>query len=177
MGKFRRKMTGRAVAVAVAVAFAVSWCSRPAVASVSINAPAGPVSMGTATSSDGGLVISHQLGNVVATGTGILGLLLGSFDATVTLTVTFTTGGGSVSEQIPKANVKYWSGTASASSGGCTAGQANAAAAEVLTATRAAYSCGGLLNVSATWNPTIVITLPTPLIAGTYTATITHSAA
>jgi hypothetical protein len=177
MGQFRRKVTGRAGAAAVAVAFAVSCFPRPAAAGVSINAPPGPVSMGTATSSDGGTVISHQLGNVVATGTGILGLLLGSFNATVALTVTFTTGGGSAAEQIPKANVKYWSGTASSSSGSCTAGQANAAAAEVLTATRDAYSCGGLLNVSATWNPTIVITLPTPLIAGTYTATITHSAA
>lgn len=171
MGRLRGLIVGTAGTVASAVV-----CFPDPVSALAISAPSGPVSIGTVTTLDGGTVISHQLGNVTASDNGII-ILLGSFDATVTLTATFKTGSGASAETIPAGNVKYWSGTASSSSGSCTAGQPTAAQAQTLTATRAAYSCGGLLTVSATWNPTLVVTLPTTLIAGTYTATITHSAA
>ena len=158
------------------VATAVLWWPRPASA-VAISAPSGPVSIGTVATTAGGTVISAQLGPVTASDNGII-ILLGSFDATVSINATsFTTGSGSSYETIPRASVKYWSGNATSHSGSCSAGQPTAGQAVDLTQTRPAYSCGGLLTVSATWNPTIVITLPNPLIAGTYTATITHSAA
>jgi hypothetical protein len=160
----------------VGVVSAVLCFPRPAGA-LSISAPPGPVSIGTVNTTDGGTVISAQLGNVSASDNGVI-ILLGSFDATVSISATsFFTGSGSSYETIPRANVKYWSGNASSHSGSCTAGQSTSAQAVDLTTSRPAYSCGGLLTVSATWNPTIVITLPTTLIAGTYTATITHSAA
>jgi hypothetical protein len=58
------------------------------------------------------------------------------------------------------------------------AGPAGAAGAVILTTSRTAFSetVAGL-NSSATWNPTVVITIPAASVAGTYTGVVTHSAA
>lgn len=166
---------GRLRAIAgVAAMAAVLGAARPASA-LSVTAPTS-MSFTAVSTTANGTTISAQLGAVTAADAGVLGLLLGSFTASVS-TTTFTTGGGSSWETIPKTSISYWSGTATSSAGSCTPGQANADAAVVLSATRTAFSCGGLLNVSATWNPAVLVTLPTPLIAGTWTATITHSVA
>jgi hypothetical protein len=158
----------------ILVVAGVLGAARPASA-LSVTAPTS-MSFTAVSTTAAGTTISAQLGSVTAADSGILGILLGSFTASVS-TTTFTTGGGSSWETIPKTSIAYWSGTATSSQGSCTPGQANAGAAVVLSATRTAFSCSGLLNVSATWNPTILVTLPTPLIAGTWTATITHSVA
>lgn len=170
----RRGPMARWAPLGIAVVALVMPGARPAGA-LAVTAPTS-MSFTAVSTTDAGTTISAQMGAVSASDTGILGLLLGSFTATVS-TTTFTTGGGSSWETIPKTSISYWSGTASSSTGSCTPGQANAGAAVVLSSARTAFSCGGLLNVSATWNPTLRVTLPTPLIAGTWTATITHSVA
>ena len=57
-------------------------------------------------------------------------------------------------------------------------GQANAAAAQSLSANRTAFSlASGSGNNSASWNPTLIANVPAGAVAGTYTGTITHSVA
>jgi Putative Ig domain/IPT/TIG domain len=120
---------------------------------------------------------SAALGTVTVTDTrGIAGA---SWTATVTGT-TFVTGGGTTPETIPLAQVSYWSGPATATTGTGTfaPGQASAAAAVDLTTPRTAFSLtSGASITSASWNPTLSVSVPAAAVAGTYTATITHSVA
>jgi hypothetical protein len=90
------------------------------------------------------------------------------------------TGGGTAQETIPPAQVTYWSGpaTATAGTGTFTPGQATSAAAVSLTTPRTAFSLiSGTSITSASWNPTLSVSVPAAAVAGTYTATITHSVA
>ena len=90
----------------------------------------------------------------------------------------FTTGSGSVNETIPKASISYWSGTATASSGLATflPGQATALLAASLSSTIVAFSAVTITGAtSATWRPTIIVTIPSGVVIGTYQGTITHS--
>jgi hypothetical protein len=102
-----------------------------------------------------------------------------SWTATVTAT-TFVTGGATAPETIPLTQITYWSGpaTATTGTGTFTPGQANPAAAVNLTVPRVAFTltAGSSVN-SAAWNPTLSISVPPAALAGTYTATITHSVA
>jgi hypothetical protein len=107
------------------------------------------------------------------------GMASASWTATVTGT-TFTTGSGTGPETIPLTKVAYWSGpaTATTGTGAFTPGQANAGAAVNLTTPRAAFSLtSGTSITSASWNPTLSVSVPAAAVAGTYTATITHSVA
>jgi hypothetical protein len=75
---------------------------------------------------------------------------------------------------------RYWSGpaTATAGTGTFVPGQANAAAAQSLDVSRTAFSkTTGSGNNSATWNPTVVIDIPSQAVIGTYTGTVNHSVA
>ncbi|CAN5716538.1 hypothetical protein BH20ACT2_BH20ACT2_04460 [soil metagenome] len=137
-----------------------------------------PTSVNLGTVPSGATSISGQMGTVTATDSGTL-LLLPSFTARVTVT-TFTTGSGSASETIPRSAVSYWSGPATATSGAQTPvpGQATAALAQDLSTSRIAFSSTGLvLSISTSWKPTVIVTIPAAAVAGTYTATITHSVA
>ncbi|HEX8770821.1 MAG TPA: hypothetical protein VF711_08645, partial [Acidimicrobiales bacterium] len=92
----------------------------------------------------------------------------------------FTTGAGAAAQTIPNSSVSYWSGPATATVGlqNTTPGQPTAATAQSLSASRTAFSSSGLvLSISTVWDPTIVITIPSAAVAGTYTGTITHSVA
>jgi hypothetical protein len=92
----------------------------------------------------------------------------------------FTTGAGTSAETIPNADVLYWSGTATATTGTGTfvPGQVNAAAAQALNVSRIAFSkTTGSGDNSAVWNPTIVIDVPAQAVEGTYTGTVNHSVA
>jgi hypothetical protein len=118
---------------------------------------------------------SAQLGTVTVTD--LRGMTTASWTATVSGT-TFVTGAGTAPETIPLTQITYWSGpaTATTGTGTFTPGQADATAAMNLTASRTAFSLtGGSSTNSASWNPTLSISVPTAAIAGTYTATITHS--
>jgi hypothetical protein len=120
---------------------------------------------------------SGQLGSVTVTD--LRGIPTASWTATVTAT-TFVTGAGGPALTIPLTRITYWSGPSTATSGAgtFTPGQANAAAAVNLTSPRMAFSfTTGSSVSSASWNPTVAVSVPASAVAGTYIATITHSVA
>ena len=124
-----------------------------------------------------GTSLSAQLGAVTVTDT--RALLDASWSASA-LSTAFTTGGGTTAETVPAANVHYWSGAATATTGNgtFTPGQATAANAVAIdTAATAFDHVGGSGANSAAWNPTLVIAVPAAAVAGTYTGTITQSVA
>jgi hypothetical protein len=125
----------------------------------------------------GSSTLSAQLGTVTVSN-GLLSLL-SSATASV-LCSAFTTGGGTANETIPAADIYYWSGPATASSGVAsqTPGQLTAANAQSCGTQITAFTMGGLgLGASVSWNPTIVVHIPAAAVVGTYTGTITHSVA
>ena len=105
--------------------------------------------------------------------------LIGTWTATVSSTA-FTTGGGTAAETVPAANVSYWSGLATATTGVGTfvPGQATSLLAVAIDSSKTAFSrTVGTGNSTAAWNPTLVVTIPAAAVAGTYTGTVTHSVA
>ena len=122
-----------------------------------------------------GTSISGQLGPVTVSDS--RGLSLG-WTASVSGS-DFKTGGGSASETLTVGHLAYWSGPATSSSGVAvfTPGQATASQKVALsTSAQLAFkTLSVLLNSSATWNPTLVVTVPASAIAGVYTGTITHT--
>jgi len=145
--------------------------------SLSISAPASAnLSSGTATGTPS---LSGNLGVTNVTDS------RGNLTATWTVTVTstnFTTGGASANETIPKANVSYNSGAATGTTGtGAFTPGVVASLSGTLPATQIGGTWAGVSNNSATWNPTIGVTLlnsnNTTAVAGTYSGTITQSVA
>ncbi|MGW0503167.1 fibronectin type III domain-containing protein [Micromonospora sp. NPDC003241] len=100
------------------------------------------------------------------------GLSAGSWTATVSVTA-FTTGSGTPGETIPRSAVRYASGTAVSTTGlGVFLPQPGA----VLDVPRTAAAWSGVTGAnSASWNPTLSVTLPTSAVTGGYRATVTHS--
>ncbi|MFH8474841.1 hypothetical protein [Streptomyces sp. NPDC018000] len=111
---------------------------------------------------------SSQLGTVTVTGSDI-----SDWNVTVTATALTTVGG-----TISASGIAYWSGPVTGTgSGNCHPGQVAASNQVTLNAPRTAFSHTGAANESCSWNPTLVITVPTTAPAGQYTGTITHSVA
>lgn len=128
----------------------------------------GTVATGTAS-------ITNTLGSTSVTDN--RGSLLGTWTSTVSST-DFVTGTATADETIAKSNVSYYSGLATASSGTAVLvpGQATSLLAQDLSTSRTAFSANAIVgNNSATWVPTVVVTIPSDSVAGTYTGTITHS--
>jgi hypothetical protein len=124
-----------------------------------------------------GSPISASLGNVTVADN--RGTLLGSWTASVSST-DFTTGAASANETIGRANVTYWSGAATATTGTAVRvpGQLLAANAVALSESRTAFSATGAVGANTTtWQPTVVVTPPAAAVVGAYTGTITHSVA
>jgi hypothetical protein len=124
-----------------------------------------------------GTSISAALGSVSVSDA--RALLTAAWTASATSTA-FTTGGGTTPETIANTAVSYWSGAATATTGlgTFTPGQANAGAAVAMGSTVTAFTLtSGVGDNSATWNPTIVVAVPSAAVAGTYTGTVTHSVA
>ncbi|MBO4275543.1 hypothetical protein [Microbispora triticiradicis] len=99
--------------------------------------------------------------------------------ATVSAT-NFTTGSGTPAQTITTANVTYWSGPVTASSGAGTRfpGQPTAADRVPLTSPVVAFSGRKQVTpMSTSWQPTLVIAIPSGAAGGVYTGTITHSVA
>ena len=67
--------------------------------------------------------------------------------------------------------------TATTGVGVFTPGQATTGLAQALSSSRTAFTGAAVGNNSASWNPTVVITIPASAVVGTYSGTITHSAA
>jgi hypothetical protein len=88
----------------------------------------------------------------------------------------------STADTIPAADVAYWSGptTATTGSGVFTPGQpttANRTALSNSAPLTAMSLSGGAGSNSATWDPTLVVSVPAAAVAGTYSGTVTHSVA
>jgi hypothetical protein len=135
-----------------------------------------PASAALGSGAPGG-TISAQLGSVAVSD--LRALLTAAWTASVVST-TFTTGGGTAAETVPLADISYWSGAATATSGSgtFTPGQLTAVNAQVLTSSRTSFALTlGVGNNSASWNPTIVVAVPAAAVGGTYTGTVTHSVA
>ncbi|WP_169950318.1 hypothetical protein [Microbispora sp. H11081] len=100
--------------------------------------------------------------------------------ATVSAT-NFTTGSGTPAQTITAANVAYWSGmpTASSGTGTRTPGQRTAVDRVPLSSPVVAFSGRKQTGVpmSTSWQPTLVVTVPANAAAGLYTGTVTHSVA
>ncbi len=148
--------------------------ATPALAAASISPPA---SKNLGTAATGSPTLSAQLGTVSVAASG---LVAPNFVATVSATV-FITAGGGANKTIANGSVRYWSGPATSFSGllgSPVPGQLTALNAVNLSVSRTAFSGTGLLlSITAAWNPTIIIDIPSAAIAGTYSGTITHSVA
>ncbi|GAB2756978.1 hypothetical protein GCM10027072_63950 [Streptomyces bullii] len=92
----------------------------------------------------------------------------------------FDTGGDQETEVILPNLVNYWSGPATATTGTGTfvPGQPARTNRVSLEQPRTAFSkTTGSGNNSASWNPTLEITIPPDAIGGLYSGTVTHSVA
>ncbi|WP_261569040.1 hypothetical protein [Frankia gtarii] len=169
-----RRTTGRFSALTALVILLVAWSGSPARAALSITAPA-TANLGS--HAFGGGTLSVQLATTTVTSTD----LIGAWTATVTST-NCTTGAGASYQTIPRASLTYWSGPATATTGLpslVSPGQPTAASAVTLAASRTAFSATTMdLDTSTvSWEPTLSVAIPTNVIVGTYTCTITHSVA
>jgi hypothetical protein len=139
--------------------------SVPAAAELSAGTPVGSARL------------SGQLGPVTVVD-GRSGLVPG-WTAQVTAS-DFVTGGATAAETIGRANVAYWSGPATATSGlaSFTPGQAAPLLAAPLLGPVVAFGAVATTGgTSATWTPTLVVTIPPSAVVGQYHGTITHSVA
>ena len=117
--------------------------------------------------------LSAQLGGVTVADN--RGALLTSWTASV-ISTDFVTGGGGANKTITAANVTYSSGLATATSG--VGVDVPMAAPLTLDQSRTAFAHTGVIgSQSTTWDPTVTVSVPTNVIAGTYSGTITHSVA
>ncbi|WP_344892188.1 ice-binding family protein [Streptosporangium longisporum] len=143
--------------------------AAPAPGPLSISVPAA-ADLGSVTAGRSGP--SNNLGEVTVTDE------RGASPATWVVTVgstDFTTGEGTESETIPGELVGYSPGAATRTTGDATFTPGTAGD---LGSERVAFSASdGIGNNSATWDPTITVTLPVGVVTGIYTATITHSVA
>lgn len=138
-------------------------------AGLTINSP-GSVSIGSVAS--GATSIAGQIGPVTVTDG--RATLNGSWTSTVTGT-DFTTGGGTPAETIPNINVSYSPGPLTASTG---TGTFTPGPGGQINVPRVAFTGTALVgNNTATWNPTLTVTIPAATVGGTYTGTVTHSVA
>lgn len=124
------------------------------------------VSIGTAS-------VSASLGTVTVTDQrSVVG---GSWTATVSST-NFTTGDGSSGKVIDNANAAYTTGVATLVSGAAVV-LTPAVAASLDSAQTAASASAVLGDAEVSWNPTVAVTIPDNVAAGTYSGTLTHSVA
>jgi uncharacterized repeat protein (TIGR01451 family) len=135
-----------------------------------------PASAALPSTVPGGLS-SAKLGTVSVSDTRGATAGTASWTATVSATA-FATGGRSLPETIPLSGTTYFSGPATATTGTGTFSPAEPTAGSAinLTMPRPAFSLSGGSTInSASWNPTVSVTVPGSAVAGSYSATITHS--
>jgi hypothetical protein len=105
--------------------------------------------------------------------------LTGAWTATV-VSSAFTTGGATTAETIPASAVRYWSGPTVTTTGlgVFLPGQATAELAVAISTAQTAFSrAASVGNSTASWSPTVIVTVPADAVAGEYVGTITHSLA
>jgi hypothetical protein len=161
-------IAGRVLARDGTVTLDTDTITRPA-GTLSISVPQS-ANLGSAKA--GSAQVSAKLGAVTVTDTRYGPD--GAWTATVSSTP-FTTGGATAPETIAKSRISYSPGAATATTGDATFTPGTTGD---LGSARTAFSVSdGTGENSATWNPTITVSLPAGVIVGIYTATITHSVA
>jgi hypothetical protein len=129
------------------------------------SASLGTVSIGTAS-------VQAQLGTVTVSDQ--RASASGEWTASV-ISSAFVTGGATTAETIPASDISYNPGAATSSSGTATFTAGSPGAID--TAQTAFSAAGEVGATSVSWDPTITVTLPSAVVAGAYTGTITHSVA
>ena len=127
-----------------------------------------PASQNLGSAAAGAGVVSGKLSPVTVTDT--RGALIGAWTATASSTD--WAHSTDTSFNIPKAAGLYTAGTVTSTGGGIGAGAGGTLAATVIAAVRTNLFAG---NSTASWEPTIAVTVPPQSVVGTYKATITHS--
>ncbi|WP_030918814.1 hypothetical protein [Streptosporangium amethystogenes] len=142
--------------------------------SLDITATAGPINIGSAAPAGS---VTGQIGPVSVSDT--RGGVTSAWTASV-----FATDFTVDDLTVPFAAVQYWSGPATATSGGGTfaPGQLTAGDAVALTGTKdtavTAFShAGGTGGSTATWNPSLIVNVPITAEVGAYSGTVTHQVA
>lgn len=163
----------RAFAPVVIALVPVLAGGSPATAALDISVP---TTRNLGSQQVGGGTLSAALGSVQVQSTSI-----NLWTATVSST-SCTTGGGGANRTVPTADISYWSGPVTSTLGliaVATPGQLTQAQAVTLNAPRTAFTglAVSVLLAGVTWNPTLRVTIPSNLVAGTYTCTVTHSVA
>lgn len=177
MRNFKLGKTLLASALGVAVLAGVATPAHAADTTTTFSLTSGALSITAPTTATLSNLAGSSLGTVSVTDA--RGALLGSWTASVTST-DFTTGTKTTAETITKDNISYWSGAATAQSGTqvLAPGQPLDANKVTLALSRTAFSASGVTGTaSASWAPTVTVTVPAAAVAGTYTGTITHSIA
>jgi hypothetical protein len=116
-----------------------------------------------------GTTISGALGNVTVTDN--RALLAASWTTTASST-SFVTGGSTGPEMIPASDAAYAPGTVT------TTGTITATPSSITlsgTAQTVVTGTAGVGDNTATWNPTMVVSVPAAAVGGTYTGTLVHS--
>ncbi|PJM97453.1 hypothetical protein CG719_00635 [Streptomyces sp. CB01373] len=177
-----RTLPAVAVGAAVLVLAAVTPSAQAQDTAVTFTVQGGALAVSTPASAalsntTFGGTATGQLGAVTVND--LRGVVPAPWTATVTSTA-FTTGAGGANQSIPDSDVEYWSGPATSTngSGTFTPGQPTAAAAVALSSAQTAFAhtAGGGAN-SASWDPTVIVNVPSTVASGAYTGTITHSVA
>ncbi|MCM3884976.1 hypothetical protein [Frankia sp. R82] len=169
----QRAVRGLPVLTVLAVLASTVTCG-PALAAYSVTVPA-TTSLGSR--QVGGGTLTGSLGTVTVSSDSAGG----SWSVTVVST-NCTTGSGRYYESISSGLVQYRSGPATATTGQVSAvapGQPQGSAAVALAGGRRVFSATAARGAasSVSWKPTLAITIPTNVVAGSYSCTIIMSVA
>jgi hypothetical protein len=165
-------LTGLTVAPALAAPGDTSTTFTLAGNGISVTTPASAnLSSSGNTLIGGASTLSGSLGSISVADN--RGGLLGSWTASVTSTA-FTTGASGASETISAADVAYNPGVPSTTGVGLAVGTPRSGLASSVSVVTATNVTGAQ---SASWDPTVTVTVAASKVAGTYSGTITHSIA
>jgi hypothetical protein len=169
-------LLGLAALAVPAAAHAATSSDGPTTASFSVSGGllsiSAPDSASLGTVSIGAASVQAQLGTVTVSDQ--RAAVSGDWTASV-ISSAFVTGGATSAETIPASDVSYSPGAATSSSGTATFTAGSSGAIDTAQTAFSAASEVGATSVS--WDPTITVTLPSAVVAGAYTGTITHSVA
>lgn len=166
-----------AIAAPAQAATTTATFTLAAAGGLSVSAPTSATASSSGTA--GSNTVSISLGNVQVVDN--QGALAATWTATVSATDFVTTEGGTgagtlAARTITKDRAAYTFGTVTQGGGLVTATKVETPVA-IFGTTNPSLVGVGVGNNSATWNPTVAISVPSTAVVGTYTGTITHSVA
>jgi hypothetical protein len=163
-------VNGRALAIDGAVTLDTNTVTATVLAVTGVLSITAPANAGLGSTAPGG-TISAGLGTVQVTDN--RGSLAVSWTATVSST-DFTTGSGTAAQTIPVLDARYLISGFTATTGSATF--TSTAVTQISTAAQAVATASNVVGSnSASWNPVVQVAVPGAAVAGTYSATVTHS--